>query len=107
MIDFTALKEGLKPPADKNKLVAIMARGINLPAAARTLAYIAIQRMSQQEIDAIAALALHAIGYLEREDLDGLKAFLGECKIPAEISEIIVNGAKNLARQNAENKAGE
>lgn len=113
MTDFAEIKAGLIAPASKDKLIEIMARGINMPAPARALAYIAVQRMSQTEIDAIAGLALHAIGYVERKDIDGLKTFLSDCQVPQQITDIIITGAQTLSKEDkdkdadAKDKAGE
>lgn len=107
MTNFAEIKVGLTAPASKDKLIEIMSRGINMPAAAKALAYIAVQRMSQNEVDAIAGLALHAIGYVERKDIDGLKKFLGDCQVPNQISDIIITGAQTLSKEDKEEDAKE
>ncbi len=114
MTNFTDIKTGLTAPASKDKLIEIMARGINMPAAAKALAYIAVQRMSQTEVDAIAGLALHAIGYVERKDIEGLKTFLVNCQIPQQISDLIITAAETLSKEpekdadtDAKDKTGE
>lgn len=106
MIDFTEIKQKLQPPASRELLVEIIASGMNTGKAIKALAYISVQRMSQAEIDAMAGLALHAIGYIEREDLKGLQNFLKECKIPEQVATLIISYSKSMIdKYNAKDQA--
>jgi hypothetical protein len=97
-IDFEALKSKLRPPVSREIIVEIISHGLNTPALLKAAAYMLINRMDQPSLDNLGGIAIEAIEYFERSDLEGLKAFLTKHKIPPQLIGTIIDYAANLAK---------
>lgn len=96
-IDFEALKSRLRPPVSREIIIEIVSHGLNTPAVLKAAAYMLVNRMDQPSLDNLGGVAIEAIDYFERSDLEGLKAFLAKHKIPPQLIGTIVNYASNIA----------
>lgn len=93
MIDFTEIKARLEPPVNRETLIEIMSKGLNVPEMVKATAFILVSRMKQSELDRMGELARQAIDIFEKDDAPALEKFLLDHNIPLPIIKVIVQNA--------------
>ena len=96
--ELEKVKTGLQPPVQKTKLIEFMSYASNIPPMFKSMAYIAINKLKQPELDNIGSIALEVISMIENNQDDELSDFLNSQNIPPQIAQIIIANGKNYIK---------
>lgn len=95
-MNIEEVKAKLSPPVDRKELISFMAMGKNIPPLLKSMAYITVTGMSQNELDNIGNIACNVVELLQNGLHDELLVYLKAHSIPDPIARIIVENGKNF-----------
>lgn len=96
MTDITLLAQALQPPVKRETIMEVLAQGTLLPKAARAMAFVVVQSMSQSDLDKLAVIAQQALSAAQDGDEDALGDVLEHNNVPPAMVKVVKEYARNI-----------